>query len=190
MDTKPRESMRKRVLHKFSKPFKPLIRSRGQESVERLATEQAQGSGSLIDLPDRPSSPPLGVPQESGQTGEEFISMLSVPALGAIRPSSNAIDPRTDLSVEPSASRVKPSAVTGVPPTASGPATPTSARGLAEPSSLAQTTKVIVKGALGLLSSAADGISIPGAKAIFDTIIKVIGVIEVRNVMSLSAKMG
>lgn len=55
----------------------------------------------------------------------------------------------------------------------------TSSRGPTEPSSAAQTTKVLVKGTLGLLSNAADGIPIPGIKGIFETIIKVIGVIEV-----------
>lgn len=48
--------------------------------------------------------------------------------------------------------------------------------------SSAAQTKVLVKGALGLLSSAADGIPIPGVKGIFATIIKVIGVIEVSAV--------
>lgn len=44
---------------------------------------------------------------------------------------------------------------------------------------LAQNIKGAVKGTLWALSSAAEGIPIPGAKAIFDAIIKVIEVIEV-----------
>lgn len=187
MDTKPREPMRKRVLHKFSKPFKSLTRSRGQ-SVERSATGQAQGSGSLVDLPDRPSSTPPDIPQESGQIGEALVSTLLVPALSAIRPPSKAIDPTTDLSGESHASQATHLAVTGVPSTASALVTPASAHGLADPSSAAQTTKVVVKGALGLLSSAADGIPIPGVKAIFEAIIKVIGIIEVGSIILFSVR--
>lgn len=189
MDNKPRESRRKRVLKKLSRPFKSLIRSRGQ-SVERSAIGQAQeGSASLVDLPDRRSSPPPGLPKETGQIGEALVLTLSVPALSAIRPPLVATDPITDLSVEPLTSQTTPLAVTEPSSAASAPLSLTS-RGLAEPSSAARVTKVIVKGALGILSSAADGIPIPGVKAIFDTIIKVIGVIEVRNMRSLLAKMG
>jgi hypothetical protein len=45
-----------------------------------------------------------------------------------------------------------------------------------------QTTKFIGKVILGLLSSAAEGVPVPGVKGIFDTIIKVIGVIEASGV--------
>lgn len=189
MNTKPRESRRKRVLNKLSRPFKSLIRSRSQ-SVERAATGQAQGSGSVVGLPDCPSSTPPELPKESGQIGEALVLTLSVPELSAIRPPSVAIDPTTDLSSEPSTSQATPSAATEPSSAVSAPLTPAFSHGLVEPSSAAQTVKVVVKGALGILSSAADGIPIPGVKAIFDTIIKVIGIIEVRNVLSLAAKIG
>lgn len=46
-------------------------------------------------------------------------------------------------------------------------------------SAAAQITKNLVKGVLGVLSSAAEGMPIPGIKGVFDTITKVIGGIEV-----------
>lgn len=58
---------------------------------------------------------------------------------------------------------------------------PVSTHGHTEASPALQIVKNIVKGALGVLSSAAEGIPVPGVKGIFDTVSKVIGIVEVSS---------
>lgn len=75
----------------------------------------------------------------------------------------------------PNFSREPSGSMANTPPIVSATTTP-------EPTvSNAQISSFVGKGTLKLLSNAAEGIPIPGVKGIFDTILKVIGAIEVRG---------
>lgn len=154
MADEPRKSWSKRFVREFSKRVEPLKRGSKQSQVGPF---------------DRPSSAPPNIPEGSGQQ------------LGASVVLQTAQSP---LISEGSTFHHSGESLAGMGNTTTSTGAtlaPNSTRGPIGSSSAAQTTKFVFKGALGLLSSAADGIPIPGVKGIFETIIKVIGVVEVSD---------
>lgn len=158
------------MLHTLSKPFKYLSKSQGQSQE------------SLVDPPDRPVSVLPNVPREPDRQERAEVLGLS-PRAG----STQTIAVPEGISGEPPTGEAAPAGtgstavlLTAVPTASYGSRT--------QSSTAAQITKNVVKGALGLLSSAAEGIPIPGIKGIFDTISKVVGAIEVSGIIQCLAK--
>jgi hypothetical protein len=169
MESKPHKFSLNRIIRKIGQPFKP--ESQGQ-SQERATTGHAQPQDSLgVDHPNRPSSVPPKFSQESSQPVDTSSSTIAVTqSLVALR--ASVIDL---LSGAPSTGQAPPTVNSIGPTEVLKPLSP-------KPSPAMQTAKFIGKGLLGLLSSAADGVPVPGVKGIFDTIINVVKIIEVRHI--------
>ncbi|KAF9459975.1 hypothetical protein BDZ94DRAFT_1238841 [Collybia nuda] len=117
------------------------------------------------DLPDRPSSIAQEVLREfSGHSG---VSAIGPPTLPLSTPGH-----LTALSHESAAGMAETALAGSVSPALA------TTHAQIEPR-LTRDFKVIAKGTLWALSSAAEGLPIPGAKAIFDSIRKIIDVVEV-----------
>jgi hypothetical protein len=158
-------------------------RKSGSKSLD-LSQERPAGParGSLsADHPDRPSSAPPSISQGPSQSVEALLPVVSIPTSVVktlLEQHVPAIDSAFDGQV---ASMTTPSATSVTPaltPASGG------ARSAALPPSSSQspaslTMEVIVGDALGVLRNIAKGARFPGVKGIFDTIIKVIGLIEV-----------
>jgi hypothetical protein len=180
MDANPRKSLPKRMFSKITKPFKSKSRA---QSRERPVTGQPQDTLG-IDQPDRAASAPPDIPQASTEQIDAPVlsSSALAPSTRSLMLGDSAIDPLSDAPLsgqtvstaqigEPSVTSVAPAPISTIGTTA----IPSSLK----PSLLKQTTKFVGKGLLGLLSSAADGVPVPGVKGICDAIIKFVNVIEV-----------
>lgn len=162
MHNKSRRPLGERALHKLSKYLKGF--TRGQSPVDPV---------------DHPSSVPSNTqhPQFGVATPAQSVHSIMLP----VNPTTNLPGISTervgDMSIRVNeASFAVPVASSSVP-----------MHGLADSSSAAQNIKIAAKGALWVLSSAAEGVPIPGAKAIFDVISKVIEAIEVSGVILFSS---
>jgi hypothetical protein len=183
MDAKPRKSVVQRTLTKLTKPFKSKSREQSQERP--IAGQPRDSLG--IDQRDRGASAPPDIPQES--TGRVRISTPTISVLARSTQSLilgvPAIDHLSDASPggqTVSTAQINEQSVASFTPAPISLAigtTETAMLSSLKPSPAIQTSKFIGKGLLGLLSSAAEGIPFPGVKGIFDTVIKIINVIEV-----------
>jgi hypothetical protein len=180
MDANPRKSLPKRIFSKITKPFKSKSRAQSREPPITGQPQDTLG----INQPGRAASAPPDIPQASTEQIHAPVLSSSVlaPSTRSLMLGNSAIDPLSDAPLSgqtvPTAQIGKPSATSVTPApisTIGTTATPTSLK----PSLLMQTTKFVGKGLLGLLSSAADGVPVPGVKGIFDTIINFVNIIEV-----------
>lgn len=155
----PRPSWLKRQLHTLKNETQ-----RGRDH-ERPTTAQF-GSP---DLPERSSSTPPDVLQ--GPRGHSGISAVGPSTLSLLAPGH-----LTALSRESAAGVVETALAGSVSPAL------TSTHAQIEPR-LTHNIKVAAKGILWALSTAAKDLPIPGAKAIFDSIRKIIDVVEVSGLI-------
>lgn len=170
MEPRTPESPSKRMLHNFSKAFKFRNRTR-----KRLAAPD------YLNCPTTELPP---IPQDPSQQIEALVSISSVPAQ-SVQALVGHRGPTTDSSPKGRvASTTVPSVIPGriLTPRTSEAATVLSPT--AQPSA-DQVTKFTIRRLLAGLSSAADGVPIPGVKVIFDTIISVLDIIEVRKLNCL-----
>jgi hypothetical protein len=167
MESEPRKSLRKQMLQTISKPFKFGSKSRDPLSALPQKTLVADHASPRIS-------------QELSQQVEASMPIISDPDPSVLS-SVGRCDPATGSSSGEAALTTPPSAVSPAPALnpASGTTGTASVPSFASQTSASQITKFAVKGALGFLSSAAEGIPVPGVKGIFDSVIKVIGLIEV-----------
>ncbi|KAF9459973.1 hypothetical protein BDZ94DRAFT_1198701, partial [Collybia nuda] len=133
-------------------------------------SEKVKRCFGLKRFPDHPPFVPPNVPQHLGtQTPPQ--NTQSLPVLPVPTSHQSGITSKSTTTTNTAASGVH---LVGV----DTPALILGEAGSSSRASAAQTAKILVKGTLGLLSSAAGGIPIPGVKGIFDTMIKVISIIE------------
>lgn len=155
MDNEPRGPL-KRGLHKLSKRFKDVAHGRYR-----------------FDPTDRSSSTPPNALQES------------IPQSGAPAPvqSTQTLPMTGEPIIHQSGKSTESVAESGAPTTVSTQAPTVASHGPTKPSLLAQNINIAAKGTLWALSTAAEGLPIPGAKGIFDAILKVLEVVEVSDVI-------
>jgi hypothetical protein len=183
MEATPRKSLPKRMLSKITKPFKS---KRHGQSQERPIARQPQDTLGVNQF-DRAAPAPPNIPQESTERIRASVSPSSVlaPSTQSLILGVSAIDPLPDAQPTSdqtvSTAQIGDQSVVSVTPAPISTVITTETAMLSslKPSPAIQTAKFVGKGLLGLLSSAAEGIPFPGVKGIFDTIIKVINVIEV-----------
>jgi hypothetical protein len=182
MDTKPRKSFRKQMLHTIAKPFKS--KSRGQSQERPIPGQHQDTLG--VNQPDRAASAPPDISQELTEQ-VHVVAMTSADlsqSAQSLTLGDSTIDPllnttpsvqtaTTVQSSEPSVASVTPAPISNVGKMK------VSMPSSSKPSAAMQTAKFVGKSLLGLLSSAAEGIPVPGVKGIFDTILKVVNIVEV-----------
>jgi hypothetical protein len=190
MDNKPRKPF-KHILSKISKQFKSKSREQSQLEERPIAGQPRDFLG--VDQPDRASSAPPDIPQESTDQVHTWMSTISVlnrsaqsPILGVsamgslsdVLPSEQMVS--TAQIGERSAASVTPAPMSTVGTT--GVAMPSPSM----PPPGMQTTTFTGEGLLGLLSSAAEGVLVPGVKGIFDAISNIIKITEVSHTICYS----
>jgi hypothetical protein len=174
MDSKP---FGKRMLSKLTKPFK-------SKSHKQRPIAGQHGDSLGVDQPDRSVSAPPDIPQDSAEQVH-----ISMPTISVVAQSTESLilDPINSPSDAPPSGQTFSTAQIGEDLAATVTPAPILTVRTTEvamlpslkPSPAMQTAKFVGKGLLGLLSSATEGVPVPGVKGIFDTILKVINVIEV-----------
>jgi hypothetical protein len=183
MESMPPKSWGKCTFTKITKPFQSKHHRQSQE--HSIAGQPQDTLG--VDQPDCGMSVPPDILQESTEQVHRSVLTSSVlaPTAQPLILGISVIDPLPD--VPPTSKQTVLTAQIANQSAVSVTPAPISSVGITEvwmlssskPSPAMQTPKIVGKGILGLLSSAAEGIPVPGLKGIFDTIIKVINVIEV-----------
>lgn len=175
MDKHAHQSLRKRIFRGISK-----FASTQGKSNERPITGAARDSETPVDHPNVPPRGLSRISQDSGSQAKSSMLTLSVPSSSTRSLTELPIhDSTTDpLPVAPSGGRTVNTNISLAAPLNHVYVITPGAEATSQ-SKPVQTIKIFSKAFLGLLSSATEGVPVPGVKAIFDTIIKVIGAIEV-----------
>lgn len=178
MDIHAHQSLHKRIFRGISRFI--ITNTRGKIH-EQPVSQAGHYSETLVDHPNVPSLHSV-VPQEPDSQADSSVLVLSVPS-SSVQSLMEYLthDSTTDpLAVTLSDGQaVENNKVLAAPLNHSSAMTFETTKDVTSWLKPVQTVKIFSKAFLGLLSSATEGVPVPGVKAIFDTIIKVIGAIEV-----------